>query len=39
MLMYDVIVCGGGPAGLTFSRYVAEKGFTVLVLEKKRTIG
>ena len=37
--MYDVIVCGGGPAGLTFSRYVAEKGFTVLVLEKKKTIG
>jgi digeranylgeranylglycerophospholipid reductase len=37
--MYDVVVCGGGPCGLTFSRYVAEKGFDVVVLEKKRTVG
>ncbi len=37
--MYDVIVCGGGPSGLTFSRYCGEKGFRVLALEKKRVIG
>ena len=36
--MYDVVVCGGGPCGLTFSRYLAEKGFDVVVLEKKRTV-
>lgn len=37
--MYDVIVCGGGPAGLTFAKNVAEKGFDILVLEKRMAIG
>jgi flavin-dependent dehydrogenase len=37
--MYDVIVCGAGPAGLTFAENVAEKGFDVFVLEKRMAIG
>ncbi len=36
---YDVIVVGAGPAGSTAARFVAEAGFSVLVLEKDREIG
>ncbi len=36
---YDVIVVGGGPAGSTAARFVAEGGASVLMLEKDRDIG
>ncbi len=36
---WDIIVVGGGPAGTVFARYAAEKGLSVLVLEKDREIG
>jgi flavin-dependent dehydrogenase len=37
--MYDVVVVGAGPGGLSFSRYLAEKGFKILVLEKRSALG
>ena len=36
---YDIVVVGGGPAGSMAARYAAEKGVSVLVLEKDRDIG
>ena len=32
--MYDIIVIGGGPAGLTAALYARRQNKTVLVLEK-----
>jgi geranylgeranyl reductase family protein len=37
--MYDVIVVGGGPIGSYTARRLGEKGYKVLVLEKKSRIG
>jgi geranylgeranyl reductase family protein len=40
MLMdYDVIVLGGGPAGLSVARHIALGGFKVLVIEEHPSIG
>jgi len=39
MKNYDVAVVGAGPVGSTFARKMAEKGFEVAILEKKREIG
>lgn len=36
---YDVAVVGAGPVGSTFARYIADEGFKVLMLEKKKEIG
>ena len=36
---YDVIVVGAGPAGSIAARSVAEKGLSVLLLEKDRDVG
>ena len=35
---YDVVIVGGGPAGLTAARVLGEAGATVLVIEKDRHI-
>ena len=32
--MYDIIIIGGGPAGLTAALYARRAGKTVLVIEK-----
>jgi thioredoxin reductase (NADPH) len=32
--MYDIIIAGGGPAGLTAAVYALRAGKTVLVIEK-----
>lgn len=39
MKKYDIAVVGAGPVGSTFARHVADKGFDVVMLEKKREIG
>ncbi len=36
---YDIIVVGAGPAGSIAARYAAEKGVSVLMLEKDRDVG
>ncbi|MBI5420843.1 MAG: NAD(P)/FAD-dependent oxidoreductase [Parcubacteria group bacterium] len=37
--MYDVVVVGGGPAGMMAAGRAAEKGRSVLLLEKNRGLG
>lgn len=39
MIKYDVLTVGAGPVGTTYARYMAEKGFKVGILEKKKEIG
>ncbi len=36
---YDIVVVGGGPAGSWTAKHAAEKGASVLVVEKDRDIG
>ena len=36
---YDIVVVGTGPSGSIAARYAAEKGVSVLMLEKDRDIG
>ena len=36
---YDVIVVGGGPAGSVTARFIAEGGYSVLILERDREVG
>ena len=36
---WDVIVIGGGPAGSTVARYVAQGGRHVLVIDGRESIG
>ncbi len=36
---YDVLIVGSGPAGTTVARMLAEKGRTVLLVDKKQELG
>ena len=36
---YDIIVVGAGPAGSMTARFAAEKGVSVMMLEKDRDVG
>ena len=38
-MSYDIIIIGGGPAGLACARDAAEKGMKAIVLERKKSIG
>ena len=35
-MKYDVIVVGSGPAGSTAAKFIAEKGFKILLIEKDK---
>lgn len=37
--LYDVIIIGGGPAGLSAAQYAARAGLSALVLDKSKTAG
>ncbi len=34
MVNYDAVICGAGPSGSTAAKYIAEKGLSVLLLDK-----
>ena len=34
IMIYDMIIVGGGPAGMTAARYALRNGKTALVIEK-----
>jgi len=36
---YDIIIVGAGPAGSTLARYAAQGGLSVLVLDKRKSVG
>ncbi|MCS7097987.1 MAG: NAD(P)/FAD-dependent oxidoreductase [Candidatus Methanomethyliaceae archaeon] len=36
---YDAVIVGAGPAGLMAARKIADKGFSVLILEKNKDLG
>ena len=36
---YDVVIIGGGPAGSTVARYVAQSGVSVVVVDSRESIG
>lgn len=38
-MMYDVLIAGGGIAGLTAAAYLSKAGFSVLVCEKEKKTG
>ncbi len=38
-MLYDIIIIGGGPAGLSCAKTAADEGMKPLVIERKRTIG
>ena len=37
--VFDILVIGSGPAGTTTARYAAEKGLSVLMVDKKQELG
>ncbi len=39
MKKYDVAVVGAGPVGSTVARYIADEGYDVVMLERKRAVG
>lgn len=38
-MKYDLIIVGGGPAGLTAARFAAESGLKTLLIERKNNLG
>ncbi len=38
-MSYDIVIVGGGPAGLACAKTAADKGMKPLVIERKKTIG
>lgn len=39
MPQYDIVIVGSGPAGATTARFAAEKGLSVLLVDKKQELG